>query len=83
MSVYILQVAVPSPLRKCLAYLPPQNCTMAQLIPGVRIQIPLRNKQVVGVLVALTRQTDYALDKLKAATALIDDKPILPSSLIQ
>lgn len=83
MSIYILQVAVPSPLRKCLAYLPPTNCTMAQLIPGVRVQIPLRNKQVVGVLVALTQQTDYALDKLKLATAIIDDKPILPLSLMQ
>ncbi|MDF2867053.1 MAG: primosomal protein [Gammaproteobacteria bacterium] len=83
MPVYILQVAVPSPLRKCLAYLPPKNCSMAQLIPGIRIQVPLRNRQVIGVLTALTQQTDYALDKLKTATALIDDKPLIPLSLMQ
>lgn len=83
MPALILTIAIFSPLRKCLAYLAPKDYTLAQLIPGVRVQIPLRNKQVYGILMRVSKQTDVPLSKLKPATAIVDETPILPDSLLQ
>lgn len=79
----ILNIAVPSPLRKCLAYLAPKDYPQAKLAPGMRVQVPLRNKQVCGVLVSVSNQVDFELAKLKSATAMLDDEPVLPASLMQ
>jgi len=83
MPTAFLLIATPSPLRKCLAYLPPPQCDVNTLQPGVRVQIPLRNKQVCGILIAVSNQTDHAPSKLKSATAILDLKPILPKSLMR
>lgn len=83
MSAIILNIAVPSPLRKCLAYLPPLNYPAEKLLPGIRVQVPLRNKQVCGILIAVSDQADVALNKLKPATSILDQEPILPASLMQ
>jgi primosomal protein N' (replication factor Y) len=83
MSKMILWVAVPSPLRKCLAYLPPSDCNPADLIAGIRLHVPLRNKQVCGILVKIGKADGLNLATLKSADFIVDQTPIFPASLMR
>ncbi|MGH8527617.1 MAG: hypothetical protein ACREXY_26405, partial [Gammaproteobacteria bacterium] len=42
-----LKIAVPGPFREALDYLPGEEPSLA---PGMRVQVPLGRRQVVGVV---------------------------------
>ncbi len=50
-------------------------------MPGVRVRVPLRNKTVTGVLVAVSDATDIDPAVLRNLTEVVDDKPLLPPHL--
>jgi len=68
----ILQIAVPTPLRYTLDYLPPPECDIGQLKPGMRIAIPFRNGKAVGILVGLSQHTTVDREKLRHAFSILD-----------
>ena len=78
----ILRMAIPGPLRRIFDYLPPPGCTLAQLQPGMRLRVPFGQRQLVGVLLAVTDNSDVAQKKLRRAQALLDSQPILPPELL-
>lgn len=79
-----LQVALGTSRRRSFTYLPPVRIPQYQaLIPGIRLQVPLGNRQVVGILLKVSNHCDIVATKLKAATALIDLQPVLPEGLFQ
>ncbi|MCJ8170402.1 primosomal protein N' [Atopomonas sediminilitoris] len=77
----ILQLALPSPLRRLFDYLPPQGCNPAQLKPGVRLLVPFGKREMVGVLVNLADNSSVPADKLRPAIALLESQPLLPDSV--
>lgn len=77
-----LKVAVPAPLPAPLDYLP---CRIADLEPwqiGERVLVPLGNRRVVGLVVAVETQAPPTDRPLKAVIERLDREPSLPPSLL-
>ncbi|MCI0399766.1 MAG: primosomal protein N' [Gammaproteobacteria bacterium] len=73
----VLQVALPAPLRHYFDYLPPPNCDIDRLIPGVRLRVPFGSGHRVGMLMSVTDKTELAREQLKWVSAVVDDEPLL------
>jgi primosomal protein N' (replication factor Y) len=80
-SLY-LKVAVPSPLHRDFDYLPPPDTDPAQLVPGVRLRLPFGRREVVGLLLGTSDQSEVPVAKLKAARRLLDDAPLIPADML-
>lgn len=84
----ICRVALAIPLHKQFDYLLPSyflsdalHTELDNLI-GCRVRVPFGGKrQMVGVICAVNPDCDYALDKLKKITQLIDQSPLLDDNL--
>ncbi|TVP93163.1 MAG: primosomal protein N' [Pseudomonadaceae bacterium] len=83
MSDVILQVALPSPLRRLFDYRAPRGITRDSLRPGTRVRVPFGRRQLVGFLVTVKDHSAVPLDKLKTASEVLDLEPILPDTLWQ
>jgi len=83
----IIRVAVPSPLRRLFDYLAPANIDKNQaeqeLQPGCRVLVPFGRRQVTGLIIETSQQTEFDLNKLKPIDQLIDAEPLLPASLFK
>lgn len=82
MPTTILRVAILSPLRKLFDYLPPIDCVAETLQPGARILVPFGKQTKIGIIVAIAQHSDYPLEKLKPADALLDAEPLLPKTVL-
>ncbi len=78
----ILRIAVPSPLRRCFDYFPPQHNERA-LFPGVRVRVPFGPRTVVGVLVEVVEETAVAQPRMRRALEVLDDTPLITSALFR
>lgn len=79
----ILRLALPSPLRRLFDYLAPADVPPSVLQPGARLRVPFGRREIVGVLVEVTQQSDVPPDKLKPALELLDSEPPLPPALLK
>jgi primosomal protein N' (replication factor Y) len=77
----ILRLALPSPLRRLFDYRAPVGAPVVTLKPGMRLRVPFGRREIIGVLVEVTDRTDVPKDKLRAATALLDETSPIPASL--
>ena len=80
---YIIRVAVPSPLRRTFDYLVPDHLTDAPPQRGCRVAVPFGKREVVGLVIECTDSSDFAIEKLKPITAIIDQQALLPESLFK
>ncbi len=78
----ILRIAVPSPLRLCFDYLPPENYDGPQLVPGMRVKVPFGRSILVGILVELAKQAQIETRRLKRALAVLDKDALIPSDIL-
>ncbi len=78
----ILRIAVPSPLRRCFDYFPPQHCPRA-LYPGMRVRVPFGRRTVVGVLVDVVEESAVAPPRMRRALEVLDDTPLLSAALLR
>lgn len=78
----ILKLAIPSPLYRVFDYLAPAQASAATLRPGVRVRAPFGRRSVVAVLMAVANQSELPVHKLKAATDVLDDTPLLPDDIM-
>lgn len=78
----ILSVAVPSPLRKALDYLAP-NEEGHTFQPGQRWTVPLGSRKVIGVLVEVKSHSDCERAQLKSALVCHDAESLWPAPLWQ
>jgi primosomal protein N' (replication factor Y) len=78
----ILSVAVPSPLREALDYLPPAKVDW-DWQPGQRLTVPLGTRKVTGILVAVKSESSCQLAQLKAAITCHDEEPLWSPLLLQ
>lgn len=72
---HILRVAINVPLSRQFDYLPPAN----GLIPaiGCRVQVPFGRRQLIGVVLAHTSESEISEDKIKRCSDILDDEPLL------
>ena len=76
-TAHILQVAIPSPLRRPFDYLPPTRSSGSAPMVGQRIKVPFGPRSVIGIIIGLQSRSDIAIEKLRHAYEIIDDKPVL------
>ncbi len=74
-SEYIIQVALPVPLRKVFDYLKPANGQ--QPVPGCRVRVPFGNRKLVGLVVAVKNHSTLAREKLKTIIQVLDQGPLI------
>jgi primosomal protein N' (replication factor Y) len=70
----VLRVAVNAPLSRLFDYLP---ADAAGARPGSRVSVPFGRHSKTGVVMEIADDSEVAEDKLRRATALLDDKPLL------
>lgn len=70
----VLRVAINAPLSRLFDYLPPDGATA---VPGCRVLVPFGRQQQIGVVMELAGQSDVPASKLRKATTILDDDPLL------
>jgi primosomal protein N' (replication factor Y) len=78
----VYNIAIQSPLRRCFDYLPPVNHPTL-LVNGVRVLVSFGRRQVIGIVVGRASQSDLPESKLKAILSAIDEKPLLPKTMMK
>jgi primosomal protein N' (replication factor Y) len=76
-------MAVDVPLRRLFDYRCPSGVDATRLQPGQRLWVPFGRQRVAAVLVELASSSTVPEAKLRSATALIDETPVLDPSLLE
>jgi primosomal protein N' (replication factor Y) len=74
------RVVIPTPLKEPLIYKVPDSI-WEQIRTGMRVLIPLGKRKVTGVVLELLRET--VVPETRAILALLDERPILDTVLLQ
>ncbi|MCG8672149.1 MAG: primosomal protein N' [Pseudomonadales bacterium] len=83
MESLIVQVAVPTPLRKLFDYLPPKGDQLETIKPGMRVLVPFGRQQLVGIVTGTTNSSDFNPKQLKRINKILDSEPVLEEDLFQ
>ncbi|HKK15077.1 MAG TPA: primosomal protein N' [Gammaproteobacteria bacterium] len=80
----ILRVAINTPVRKLFDYLLPEKGSEVKLQPGMRLQVPFgRSREKIGLLIAVTDSSTIERHRLKRATMILDNYPVLPRQQLE
>ena len=83
MNSLFLQVALPVPLPGCFDYLAPRNGDLASLKPGVRVKVPFGRRELIGIVVGTSAQTNCDAKQLKEAVEILDAAPIVSPLILE
>lgn len=78
-----IQVALPQPLRRTFDYLVPNELKHLSITPGMRVSVPWGPRELIGVVIQRTQQTDVPIEKLRPFKAILDPQPIINASMMQ
>jgi primosomal protein N' (replication factor Y) len=76
----VLQVAVPSPLRRLFDYLPPLDGPPPP--PGTRVRVPFGSGRKVGLVIAHASSSSLSAERLRRVLVVLDRVPLLDASLL-
>lgn len=79
----IVQVAVPTPLRRTFDYLLSDDINPQDVQPGMRVLVPFGRTRQIAVVLGQSDETDIDVKKLRPISKVLDKKPILPKSIIK
>jgi primosomal protein N' (replication factor Y) len=80
----VLQVAVPSPLRRVFDYLPlPQQQASREPQAGIRVKVSFGRQQLIGIVVAVANSSILEKKKLKPILASLDTEPLLNDAVFK
>lgn len=82
-SIKLLQIAVAAPLRRYFHYLPPDESGWEALQPGMRVKVPFRKRELIGIFAGFTSKAGIAVSKLKRVISLIDSKPLISKEIFE
>lgn len=85
MSSPLLEIALPTPLRRRFDYLPPANMDEAAtrlLRAGVLVRVPFGQQELVGVLTAIKEESEQDRSKLRHVLAVIEAQPAFPEDTL-
>ena len=74
----ILKVAINVPLSRTFDYLAPAGTTLPA--PGARVEVPFGKRRQVGVVLDTADRSDLPQEKIRQATTVLDDEPLLSDS---
>jgi len=72
-SVQYVQVAIPVPMRQLFSYQVPAPLQLPEIIPGERIIAPFGNRQVVGIVLSVDKESDISAEKIKPISSRVSD----------
>jgi len=75
----ILQIALPSPLRRLFDYRLPAGRPVPPV--GARVRVPFGRQELIGLVCGHGERSEVPADKLKLVLAVLDDAPVLPPAL--
>lgn len=78
-NMMILHVAIPTPLRRTFDYLGVEG---VHYQIGQRVEVSFGRQSVIGVIVGVSNQSTFPIEKLKTITALIDEVPLINEKLL-
>lgn len=70
----LLRVAINAPLSRLFDYLPPDH---GECRPGCRVRVPFGRQKAVGMVMELASESDVPESKLRKASEVLDDHPLL------
>ena len=74
----IFHVAIPSvPFFEFFDYLAPEDCDLASLRAGIRLEVPFGKRTKIAFLMAMGVDSHYPIEKLKPILRIIDNQPLL------
>jgi primosomal protein N' (replication factor Y) len=76
----ILRVAINTPVNKLFDYLPPAKGPTPK--PGKRVSVPFGRRKLIGIIAAVTTESEFPLHKLKRAEAVLDEQVLLEQPLV-
>mgnify|MGYP006079595943 CR=1 FL=1 len=80
----VLQVAVPSPLRRVFDYLPASSQeALSEPRVGIRVKVSFGRQQLIGIVVAVANSSSLEKKKLKPILASLDSEPLLNDALFK
>lgn len=80
MSFFVVNLAIPSPLRRLFDYLPISGENSSQYLPGTRVAVRFGNQQLIAVVMGTATHTEVPQDKLRPINKRLDDKPLISSN---
>lgn len=75
-SLSVIQVALDVPIRKVFDYAVPKPEDAAKIVPGMRVQVPFRHQNRIGVVMSM-QPSAVDSGRLKAIHAVVDDEPLM------
>lgn len=85
MSLPLLEISLPTPLRRRFDYFPPVDMDsdgLRRLSPGVLVRVPFGQQELVGVLTAIKEESEQDHSKLRHALAVIETQPALSEEIL-
>lgn len=82
MSPIILRIAIPTPVRKLFDYLLPTENDKVPMI-GTRVLAPFGKQKKIGVIVAVTEETECPIHKLKPIDIILDPISLFPAPILE
>ncbi|HWV15917.1 MAG TPA: primosomal protein N' [Cellvibrio sp.] len=82
----LLEIALPTPLRRRFDYLPPEGMSDAeaqQLAVGVLLRVPFGHQQLIGVLLATKPISEQSPAKLRPALSLVAAEPVISGEMLE
>ena len=76
-----VRVALPVHLDRLFDYLPPA-VGKRSLSPGVRVRVPFRNRNLIGVIADLATHSDWPKERLRPIVEVLDCNPLLGASML-
>ncbi|MFA6164928.1 MAG: primosomal protein N', partial [Methylobacter sp.] len=73
----IFRVAIPIPIHRLFDYLAPDNIELANIKPGIRLEVPFGKGKKVAFLVECVQHSDVDTGKLKRVERILDETPLL------
>ena len=77
-----LRIALPMAQCGLFDYLPCKGVSFDTPL-GIRLVVPYRYSQRIGILVEINKTSTYPIEKLKCATRLIDDTPLIDPHILK
>lgn len=70
------------PLRRPFDYLAPEDLSLTELSPGVRLRVPFGSREITAVLLQTVNESSVDQKQLRAAARVLDEEPLLGPSIM-